>query len=130
MKKETILSDEVLVKMYKDGDSNAFGFLVERHTTFLQSSIFRIVKNTMLAEDILQDTFIKAMLAIRNEKYEEENSFKGWLVFIAHNLSLDYIRKKNRIPIAFFISPSGNSKEKEKLYFQYLIMKRILRKVL
>jgi RNA polymerase sigma-70 factor (ECF subfamily) len=57
-----------------------------------------IVKDSYIAEDLLQDTFIKAITTIKTNRYNEEGKFLPWIVRIAHNLAIDYFRKEKRYP--------------------------------
>ena len=93
------LSDSELVSLYKVGNEEAFGELVERHKSRVFTSIYLIVKDNYLAEDILQETFIKAINTIKSGKYNEEGKFLPWIMRIAHNLSVDYFRKNKRFPV-------------------------------
>ena len=115
--KKSQKSDSELVQMYRNGSSFAFGVLINRHSRYLGWYIFNIVKDTMLAEDLLQDTFVKAMKAMKSGNYREEEIFKSWLTRIAHNLCIDYERKNKRMACSASISSSGIFETaKEKFY--------------
>lgn len=91
------LPDKELVALFKDGNSAAFGILVQRHTETLSLNLFKILKDPMLVEDVMQDTFIKAMEAIQNrDNYLENGTFRAWVIQIGHNLAIDYFRIKKR----------------------------------
>ncbi len=92
------LSDSELVSLYKVGNEEAFEELVERHKSRVYTSIYLIVKDRYLAEDILQETFIKAIKTIQRGKYNEEGKYLPWIMRIAHNLSVDHFRKNKRFP--------------------------------
>lgn len=92
------LSDGELVSLYKVGNEEAFEELVERHKSRVYTSIYLIVKDSYLAEDILQETFIKAIKTIKSGKYNEEGKYLPWIMRIAHNLSVDHFRKSKRFP--------------------------------
>ena len=92
------LEDAKLIKAYIQGNEEAFSELVSRHKDKVFTTIFLIVKDRDLAEDILQDTFIKAIHTIKGGRYNEEGKFAPWIVRIAHNLSIDYFRKSKRYP--------------------------------
>ncbi len=92
------LNDSELVSLYKVGNEEAFEELVERHKSRVYTSIYLIVKDNYLAEDILQETFIKTINTIKHGKYNEEGKFLPWIMRIAHNLSVDYFRKNKRFP--------------------------------
>lgn len=91
----TSKTDEKLVAMYANGSDSAFDILINRHKQSLYNYIFFKVKDSGLAEDIFQDTFIKAILTIKQGKYIESGKFKAWIMRIAHNLIIDYFRQKN-----------------------------------
>jgi RNA polymerase sigma-70 factor (ECF subfamily) len=86
-------TDEMLVVAYAKGRDEAFNLLLERYKDRLFSYIFYTVKNVELAEDIFQETFVKAVTTIRQGKYTENGKFAAWITRIAHNLVMDYYRK-------------------------------------
>ncbi len=92
-------NDSQLVNEYKNGNEKAFEELVNRYKNKVFTTILLIVKDHYLAEDILQDTFIKAIHTIKSGKYNEQGKFLPWLGRIAHNLAIDYFRREKRYPI-------------------------------
>src|SRR5688500_16174923 len=92
------LNDEQLITLFKKGHSSALEELVYRHKDKLYTSIVLLVKDSFLAEDIFQDTFIKIIDTIRAERYTEEGKFLPWAMRIAHNLCVDHFRKVKRTP--------------------------------
>ena len=92
------LSDSALVSLYITGNENAFEILVKRHKNKVFTTILLIVKDTYTAEDLLQDTFIKAIHTMKSGRYNEEGKFSSWICRIAHNLAIDYFRKEKRNP--------------------------------
>jgi RNA polymerase sigma-70 factor (ECF subfamily) len=93
------LSDSALVSLYIAGNENAFELLVTRHKNKVYTTILLIVKNTDTAEDLVQDTFIKAIHTMKSGRYNEEGKFSSWICRIAHNLAIDYFRKEKRSPM-------------------------------
>lgn len=87
------LSDEQLVAAYADGNNEAFDTLLSRHQQRVFTYILNIVKNSNLADDIFQDTFVKAITTIKNGKYTENGKFSAWITRIAHNLIIDNFRQ-------------------------------------
>ncbi|MFQ3341044.1 MAG: RNA polymerase sigma factor (sigma-70 family) [Flavobacteriaceae bacterium] len=91
-------NDATLVQEYISGSEIALEKLIKRH----QLRIFNYIKSKVLdrdtAEDIFQDTFIKVIKTLKNGVYSEEGKFLPWVMRIAHNLVIDFFRKKNRIP--------------------------------
>ena len=90
------MTDEQLVVLYTNGNNTAFDTLLERHKRHIYSYIIYTVKDTDLADDIFQDTFIKAITTIRQGKYTETGKFKAWIMRIAHNLIIDMFRQKKQ----------------------------------
>jgi RNA polymerase sigma-70 factor (ECF subfamily) len=94
----SLLNDSVLVTLYKNGNEKAFELLVKRYKSKVYTAIYLIVKDSYTAEDLLQDTFIKAVTTIKTGRYNEEGKFLPWLLRIAHNLAIDYFRRDKRYP--------------------------------
>ena len=92
------LSDHELINSFNAGNVNAFETLVLRHKEKLYTSIFFLVKDKYLAEDIFQDVFIRIIDTIKSGRYTEEGKFLPWAMRIAHNLCVDYFRKVKRTP--------------------------------
>lgn len=89
------LSEEVLVEQSAAGDELAYGKLVKRYQSRLFNFIRSMLRNEELAEDITQESFVKAFYSL--SKLKNPASFKSWLFRIANNNTLDYLRKK-RLP--------------------------------
>ncbi len=88
------LSDDKLVKAYAAGDNLAFDALLRRYKTRVFSYINNIVKNDDIADDIFQETFVKAITTIRQGRYSEDGKFASWIMRIAHNLIIDHYRQE------------------------------------
>lgn len=80
------------------GDASALEVLIVRHKEKIYTSIFLLVKDKYLAEDIFQDVFIRVIDTIRSGRYTEEGKFLPWAMRIAHNLCVDHFRKVKRTP--------------------------------
>lgn len=89
-------TDEQLVVAYAQGNNNAFDVLMSRHQQSLFGYILYISRNRELAEDIFQETFIKAITTIKQGKYVESGKFKAWITRIAHNLVFDHFRREKK----------------------------------
>jgi len=87
------LADEELVRLYEIGNNQAFEILLLRYKSKVYTYIFLIVRNRELAEDIFQDTFIKAIATIQQGHYVETGKFLAWINRIAHNLIIDHFRR-------------------------------------
>src|SRR6059058_693189 len=92
------LSDHELINSFNSGNVNALEVLVLRHKDKLYTSIFFLVKDKYLAEDIFQDVFIRIIDTIRGGRYTDEGKFLPWAMRIAHNLCVDHFRKVKRTP--------------------------------
>lgn len=92
MKKLHELTDEVLVRLYTEGNNNAFDTLLKRYEKKVFSYLFYSVKNQELAEDLFQDVFIKIIVCIKNGQYSENGKFASWLMRIVHNHLIDHYR--------------------------------------
>jgi RNA polymerase sigma factor (sigma-70 family) len=92
------LSDSELVSLYRNGNEDAFEVLLHRHKSKIYTAIYLIVKDRYTAEDLLQETFVKAINTIRGGRYNEEGKFLPWICRIAHNLAIDHFRKEKRYP--------------------------------
>ncbi|RYF17718.1 MAG: sigma-70 family RNA polymerase sigma factor [Flavobacteriales bacterium] len=92
------VSDQDLVKFYIGGDESVIEELLRRHKSKIFTSIYLLVKDQYLAEDIFQDAFIKVINTLRSGRYNEEGKFLPWVMRIAHNLVIDYFRKEKRTP--------------------------------
>jgi len=91
-------SDSQLVSLYQSGNEGAFEVLLRRHKSRIYTAIYLIVKDRYVAEDLLQDTFIKAINVIKSGRYNEEGKFLPWVSRIAHNLAIDHFRSCKRHP--------------------------------
>jgi len=91
-------SDSHLVSLYQSGNEEAFEMLVHRHKSRVFTAIYLIVKDRYVAEDLLQDTFIKAVNVMKSGRYNEEGKFLPWISRIAHNLAIDHFRSCKRHP--------------------------------
>ncbi|WP_341228255.1 RNA polymerase sigma factor [uncultured Arcticibacterium sp.] len=96
------INESELVSAYIKGDDAAFDTLVERYKNKIYTTIYLVVKDQYVAEDLMQDTFIKAIKTLRNGKYNEEGKFLPWILRIGHNLAIDYFRRAKRYPKVVF----------------------------
>src|SRR5713226_6803870 len=78
----------------RQGDSEAFRALVERHSRSVFRLAYRMTGNEQDAEDVVQETFFRAYKQLSH--YESRSSFSTWLYRIASNYSLDLIRMRKR----------------------------------
>lgn len=92
------VNDAALVSAYIQGDDQAFETLVKRSKSKVYTTLYLIVKDRYIAEDLMQETYIKAIDVLKSGRYNEEGKFLPWVVRIAHNLAIDYFRKDKRYP--------------------------------
>jgi len=88
-------TDSAAAEQARQGDQRAFGALVERHSRSVFRLAFRMTQNEQDAEDLVQETFLKAYKQLH--RFDGRSAFGTWLYRIAANCSLDLIRaRKNR----------------------------------
>lgn len=98
------LDDQELVRVYRrNGDERAFKSLLERHQSKIYSYIYSMVNNADVANDIFQDTFTKVVTKL-DDTYDEQGKWIAWVMRIAHNATIDHIRKQRR-----FVDVNANS---------------------
>jgi len=85
-------SEEALIKQALEGDQKAYQLLFEANKQAIYHIIVKIVRNTEEAQDLVQETFIKAFSSLTS--YNPTYRFTTWLYKIAANSSIDYIRKR------------------------------------
>lgn len=100
--------DRELVHAYIHGDEKAFEALLMRHKDKIYRFIYLKVRDTALAQDIFQDTFIKIVNTLKAGSYNEEGKFLPWAMRIAHNLVIDFFRKSNKVRM---VSESSSARE-------------------
>lgn len=94
MEKLKAMTDEQLVVSYSSGNNFAFDVLLDRHRRGVYSYIYFIVRDRDLTEDIFQETFMKAIVTLKQGRYVENGKFRAWINRIAHNLIIDYFRQE------------------------------------
>ena len=102
------ISDSLLISQYINGNEQALAKLIEKHQKELFTFIFYKVMDEELANDFFQDTFIKIITKLKENKYTEEDKFILWAKRIASNLIIDHFRIKSR-----YIKISESSYEDE-----------------
>src|SRR3954469_12022451 len=85
------LADEALMVRYREGEVRAFELLLGRHRKPVFNYILRFVHDPALAEDLMQDTFLRVIKATGS--YEQQSKFTTWLYTIARNLCVDQSRR-------------------------------------
>jgi len=88
------MTDEQLAVAYVDGNNKAFDLLLERNQSKLYSYILFMVHDRTIAEDVFQDTFLKAITRLQQGEYRISGKFCSWLMRIAHNIIIDMFREQ------------------------------------
>jgi len=91
-------TDLQLVKEILLDTQGSFEELVTRYTKSLYNFTFRLTGSVQTAEDLVQETFIKVWKSL--DKYDQKQSFRGWIFTIARNTTTDYLRKKKTVPFS------------------------------
>ena len=130
MQKPHLMSDRDLVRLYQQGQQSAITEIIHRYKQKIFSSIFFLVRDRELSEDIFQDTFIKIITSVREGRYNEQGKFLPWALRIAHNLVIDHFRKEKLMPLqhdteefsVFDIMPAGNRNASDQLIYDEKIL--------
>lgn len=91
-----VVSDQKLLNCYLSGDRNAISQLIERHSRRVRDYIQMMVKDGDVADDIFQETFIKAVRVIDEGRYTDNGRFLSWILRIAHNQVIDHFRAQRQ----------------------------------
>jgi len=86
-----------LIQNAQQGDREAFHMLFEKNKNMVFGLAFKYTKNKQDAEDILQETFIKALNNLNKFQTKKYSSFSSWIYRIGVNCSIDFLRDKKRI---------------------------------
>lgn len=92
MKKLQDMTDEELALSYVDGNNRAFDLLLSRNQSKLFSYILFVVHDRETAEDLFQETFVKAIVRLQDGSYTASGKFGAWMMRIAHNVVMDWYR--------------------------------------
>ncbi len=87
-------TEKNLVDLSAGGNVEAFETLIQSHQKKVYNIALRMTKNPEDAQELAQDTFVRAFIAIK--KFRGESSFSTWLYRIAMNVCTDFLRKRNK----------------------------------
>nr|WP_299104979.1 sigma-70 family RNA polymerase sigma factor [uncultured Tenacibaculum sp.] len=90
--KLTIINDQAYIELILKGDTNAFAFLVDKYKTMVFSLAYKMLESKEEAEEVSQDTFIKAYKNL--SKFKGESKFSTWIYKIAYRTCLDSLKKR------------------------------------
>jgi len=94
-------TDEELVALYVAGNNDCMEMLINRHKSKIYTAINMVVKDTYIAEDIFQETFIKVIHLLQKGLYTENGKFISWVIRIARNLAIDHYRVAKKRPTIY-----------------------------
>lgn len=101
------LSDQEVVALAREGRESAYRELLRRYERPVFSLVFRMVRDRELAEDLAQETFVKALGAI--ESYRPEYKFSSWIFKIANNCAIDHLRRRGLDTISLDGAPDATT---------------------
>ncbi len=100
-------SDQELIAAYFDGDRQSLDVLVTRYFRAIYGFTRRYAASAEDAEDITQETFVKAWRHLK--RFDRERNFKAWLFAIAKNTALDFVKKRKTVPFSAFQTNKGEN---------------------
>src|SRR2546421_12986403 len=98
-------TDQEVIRWAREGHERAYRELVRRYERPIFSLIYRMVRDRELAEDLAQETFVKALNAI--DSYRPEFKFSSWIFKIANNATIDHLRKRQLATRSIECSPDA-----------------------
>ncbi len=102
-------TDQEVVALARHGQDAAYRELVRRYERPVFSLVYRMVRDRELAEDLSQETFVKALNAI--ESYRPEFKFSSWIFKIANNAAIDHLRRRELDTLSLDGSPHAETPE-------------------
>jgi RNA polymerase sigma-70 factor (ECF subfamily) len=103
------LTDQEVVLLARSGREAAYRELVRRYERPVFALLYRMVRDRELAEDLAQETFVKALNAI--ESYRPEFKFSSWIFKIANNAAIDHLRRRELDTLSLDGSPHAETPE-------------------
>lgn len=89
----TNATDQELVKLYSNGNDNAFECIIQRYQKYLYGFLLKMTNDSTITEDVLQNTFFRLVNYFKSNKREEIQYFKTWLCTVAKNELSSYYKK-------------------------------------
>ncbi|MFN8653078.1 MAG: sigma-70 family RNA polymerase sigma factor [Gemmatimonadales bacterium] len=102
-------TDQEIVALAREGREAAYRELIRRYERPVFSLVLRMVRDRQLAEDLAQETFIKALNAIAT--YRPEFKFSSWIFKIANNAAIDHLRRREVDTLSLDGSPNATSQD-------------------
>jgi RNA polymerase sigma-70 factor (ECF subfamily) len=103
----TSLTDQEVVELARQGREPAYRELIGRYQRPVFSLIYRMLRDREKSEDLAQETFIKVLNAI--DRYDPSFKFSSWIFKIAHNTTLDHLRRKRPDTLSMHGSPNART---------------------
>ncbi len=103
------LTDQEIVLWAREGAETAYRELIRRYQRPVFSLVYRMVRDRELAEDLVQETFIKVLNAI--ERYRPEFKFSSWIFKIANNAAIDHLRRKELTTLSLEGGPDATTQD-------------------
>lgn len=100
-------SDGQLIEKYLKGDKESLEILIKTYLKLVYSFVRQIVHDEAEAEDLTQEVFVRVWKNLK--KFDQKKSFKTWIMSIAKNASVDYLRKKKAVPMSAFDDEEGGN---------------------
>ena len=104
------LTDQEIVLWARQGAETAYRELIRRYQRPVFSLVYRMVRDRELAEDLVQETFIKVLNAI--ERYRPEFKFSSWIFKIANNAAIDHLRRKELTTLSLEGGPDATTQDR------------------
>ena len=95
MKEYTKMTDEEMVVAYMDGEARAFDVILTRYQATIYSYFLYVVGDEDEANELFQDTFVKVIVFLQEQRYKPMGLFNYWLIRIAHNMISDKFRRND-----------------------------------
>ncbi|MBR4851764.1 MAG: RNA polymerase sigma factor [Tidjanibacter sp.] len=96
MQKSVSADERNPLDTYLAGNNQTISELIERHRRRVYDYIYLMVKDSEVAEDICQETFVKAIRVIEEGRYVDNGKFLSWVMRIAHNQVIDHFRRQQK----------------------------------
>ena len=94
------LSDSLVVQRFLEGESRAFGELVDRYDKRLLNFVYRTIGDRERAQDLVQETFVRVYRHLH--RFDQTKKFSTWIYTIAGNLAKNELRNRSRNPLVLF----------------------------
>ena len=113
------------IEKLKEGDLEAFDYIYDYTNRIVYFSILKIVRDKIYAEDILQDTYMRALSCL--SQYKANTNFIGWICTIGKSLSVNHLKKyRHEIDVDFDLETCDYNSSENELPYIFDIATKIL----